>query len=128
MKNSHLVIFDVLLGCTANIPFYDNAFISAGANLVSYPNGHVITYMCDIGFQSVANSITCTCDTTNGVNNPGWVCAPPDLIETCLRRKKMILTLIPVYDFENIVYHKPFFQIRFCYPKLGNDFSTIIST
>ena len=73
------------LGCTAILPVYANGALAAGGGMQSYSNGHVLTYMCDTDFASSSNPIMCTCDTSVGVNNPGWVCSPNDLANTCRR-------------------------------------------
>jgi len=67
--------------------------LTNGGGMQSYPNGHQLDFMCDANFASSSTPIMCMCDASNGVNDPGWICSPADLVNTCRRSEYLFLIL-----------------------------------
>jgi len=76
-----------LSACPATLPEYNNGVLSSGGGQNQYLPGHMLTYMCNANFGSTSNPLMCVCDGITDPNNPQWVCAPADLVNTCRRGK-----------------------------------------
>ena len=83
-KNSSII--HCALVCPSATPGITNGVVLSGDGAPFF-NGEVVSYKCNLNFDSTDAPLSCTCDITSDPNVPAWDCGGANFATTCRRSK-----------------------------------------